>query len=90
MKQVLLYQPVGDVLELAPLHFEAHNAWALEFHAAGTLLMYGTFGDSVNQGAMASFTTREAAEAFVADDPFVVNGVVARHEIRDWDEVLVP
>jgi uncharacterized protein YciI len=88
MKHVLLYQPVDNVLELAPLHFEAHNAWALKFHAAGTLLMYGTFGDPASEGAMAIFTSREAADAFVADDPFMVNGVVARHEIREWDEVL--
>ena len=39
---------------------------------------------------MAIFTSREAADAFVADDPFMVNGVVARHEIREWDEVLSP
>ena len=36
---------------------------------------------------MAIFTTRAAAEAFVADDPFVVNGVVSAHEVRDWSEI---
>ena len=34
---------------------------------------------------MAIFTTREAAEAFVAGDPFVREGVVRSYEIRDWD-----
>jgi hypothetical protein len=37
---------------------------------------------------MAIFRTREAAEEFAREDPFVLNGVVARYEIRDWDEVL--
>ena len=50
--------------------------------------MYGTFGDPATQGSMAVFTTREAAQQFVEEDPFVRNGVVARHEIREWDEVL--
>ena len=34
---------------------------------------------------MAVFRTREAAEAFVAGDPFVANGVVKGHEIRGWN-----
>src|SRR3712207_7940284 len=46
-----------------------------EFHARGTLLMVGTFGDPRTEGSMAIFTTRESAEEFVADDPFVRNGV---------------
>ena len=49
--------------------------------------MVGTFADPATQGSMAIFTTREAAEAFVAGDPFVVEGVVASYEIREWDEV---
>jgi uncharacterized protein YciI len=36
------------------------------------------------------FTTREAAEEFVAGDPFVGNGVVAEWSIRSWNEVLQP
>ena len=34
------------------------------------------------------FATREAAEEFVAGDPFVANGVVRSYEIRGWDEIL--
>jgi len=37
---------------------------------------------------MAIFATREAAEEFVAGDPFVLNGVIRRWELRDWDENL--
>jgi uncharacterized protein len=35
---------------------------------------------------MAVFTTREAAEEFVRDDPFVRNSVVRRWQIRESDE----
>jgi uncharacterized protein len=35
---------------------------------------------------MAIFTTREAAEEFVAGDPFVRTGVVSGHHIREWRE----
>jgi uncharacterized protein YciI len=37
---------------------------------------------------MAIFATREGAEEFVQGDPFVLNGVVRRWEIREWNEVL--
>jgi uncharacterized protein len=85
MKAVLLYTPADDVLARAPAHFPAHLARLDEFEAAGTLLLVGTFGDPQAQGSMAIFTTREAAEAFVAGDPFVHEGVVRSYEIRDWD-----
>jgi uncharacterized protein len=39
---------------------------------------------------MGIFATRAAAEAFVRGDPFVLEGVVRRWEIRDWNEALVP
>jgi len=37
---------------------------------------------------MAVFRTREAAEEFVKDDPFVLNGVVRAWHIREWHEIL--
>lgn len=33
---------------------------------------------------MAVFTSREAAEEFAREDPFVLNGVVGRWQIREW------
>jgi uncharacterized protein YciI len=88
MKYVLLYESADDVASRAPAQFPAHKARLDEFHARGDLLMVGTFGDPQTQGSMAIFRTREAAEEFAREDPFVLNGVVARYEIRDWDEVL--
>jgi len=37
---------------------------------------------------MAIFRTREAAEEFVAGDPFVLNGVVRSHVIREWNDMF--
>ena len=88
MKYVLLYESADDVMSKAPLHFEAHVAWAGEFAERGELLQFGTFEDPQAHGSMAVFTSREAAEAFVEGDPFVRNGVVRRSEIRGWDDVL--
>lgn len=90
MKYVLFYDPVPDVLERAPAHFPAHLERIREFHGRGDLLMVGTFADPVKEGSMAIFASREAAEAFVEGDPFVLEGVVRAWEIREWDEVLAP
>ena len=87
MKYVLYYQSSPDVLQKAPLHFAAHRARWQEFASEGTLLMVGPFANP-HEGAMAIFTTREAAERFARDDPFVVNGVVSNWVVREWAEAL--
>ena len=90
MKYVLLYESAGDVAEKAPTHQAAHNAYWRPFQERGELLLIGPFGDPQSQGAMSVFTTREAAEEFARNDPFVVNGVVRSWEVREWDEAVDP
>jgi len=87
-KYVLLYESADDVRSKAPLHFPAHVARWKEFQRDGTLLMIGTFANPQDEGSMAIFTTREAAEAFATGDPFVLNGVVRRWSIREWNEAI--
>ena len=87
-KYVLVYDSSDDVLELAPRHFAAHRARYEDFHGRGLLLMIGTFADARRDGAMAVFTTCEAAEEFAAGDPFVLNEVVRAWEVREWNEEL--
>jgi hypothetical protein len=38
---------------------------------------------------MAVFRTRQAAEEFAREDPFVTNGLVARWQVREWSEILL-
>jgi uncharacterized protein len=90
VKYVLFYESADDVLSKAPAPFAAHQARLQDFHGRGEILMVGTFGAPQEQGSMAIFPTRAAAEAFVEGDPFVLNGVVRRWEIREWNEVLAP
>ena len=88
MKYVLFYESSADMPAKAPVHFAAHRARWEEFRKRGELLMIGPFGDP-REGAMAIFTTREAAQAFAESDPFVTNGVVSRWYVREWNEALV-
>ncbi|HYQ16612.1 MAG TPA: SRPBCC domain-containing protein [Polyangiaceae bacterium] len=87
-KAVVFYESSAEVMQLAPLHFPAHKARVDAFHERGELLAVGTYADP-REGSMAVFTDRTAAAAFVAADPFVLHGVVAKHTIKDWKETLL-
>src|SRR5262245_13707293 len=87
-KFVVFYAGSDRVAELAPIHFPAHKARVDEFIARGELLMVGTFADPIADGSMAVFSTQDAAERFVAEDPFVLNEVVGGYEIKQWNETL--
>jgi uncharacterized protein YciI len=89
VKYVLFYELAEGAGALAMEHFPAHRARIDEFHRRGLLLLVGTFGDEP-VGAMAVFTSREAVDEFMAEDPFLRNGVVGHHRIREWDEILQP
>ena len=90
MKYVVFYESADDLAARAPAHFAAHAARYQEFVERGELLMIGPFGNPQEEGSMAVFTTRAAAEDFVAGDPFVLQGVVKAWHIREWNEALVP
>ena len=68
------------------MHFAAHRARWAEFQASGTLPLIGPYSDQ--SGALAVFTTREAAEEFARGDPFVLNGVVRDWSVKEWLEAL--
>lgn len=87
MKVVMFYEVAPDGMTRAAANFPAHRARLDEFHARGVLLMAGPFA-APGRGAMGVFTTREAAEEFIAGDPFVLNGVVGKYKLEEWNEVL--
>jgi hypothetical protein len=37
---------------------------------------------------MGVFRTREAAEEFIAEDPFVTSGAIGRWYLREWHEIF--
>jgi uncharacterized protein YciI len=84
---VLFYESADDVMSRAPAHFVAHRARLTEFKERGELRHVGVFADPQRDGSMAIFTTREAAEAFVAGDPFVLEGVVRSWTVKEWHEI---
>jgi uncharacterized protein len=82
-RYVLLYESADDVLSKAPALFPAHRERLDAFHGRGQLLAVGTFGDPQAEDSMAIFSTREAAEEFAREDPFVLGGVVRSWQVRE-------
>ena len=89
MAKFLLIYVNGD-LSKAPANFPAHRELWHTYAGRGTLLMVGPVLGAASVGALAVFTTREAAEEFARDDPFVASGVVASWSVAEWKEALVP
>lgn len=84
----MLYTSADHVGEKAGPHFAEHWARCEQFHQDGRLELVGTFADPQQDGSMAIFSTREAAEEFIAGDPFVIHGVVASWRILEWNEAF--
>ena len=87
MKVVMFYEVAPDGMPKARENFPGHRARLDEFHRRGVLLMAGPYANPL-EGALAVFTSREAAEEFIQGDPFVMNGVVGKWSLREWNEVL--
>lgn len=87
MKYALYYETAGAPIEELQRVFPAHRDNWMPYVERGELLMIGPFSD--RSGALAIFTTREAAEACAATDPFVLEGLVSNWSIREWQEALV-
>ena len=86
-KFLMIYEATPDGLARAREHLLAHRDRLDQFHARGTLLMAGPVMDGSGR-AFGVFTSREAAEEFIAGDPFTVHQVVTRWTVADWNEVL--
>jgi len=88
MKAVVIYEPSGTPRDAIMAVFPRHKVLIDEFAGRGEILGIGAFAGGA-EGSMGIFKDRASAEAFVARDPFVLEGLVKKYAIRDWsDEML--
>ena len=66
--------------------YPRHKAVVNKYIAKGEVIGIGPFGD---RGNMAIFKNREAAEEFVKEDPFILEGLVKSFVIRDWNDNML-
>ena len=87
MKTVVIGESSGASMETIMAVFPGHKKIVDKFIAQGVVIGIGPFTD---RGNMAIFRTREAAEAFSKEDPFILEGLVKSFVIKDRDDSLIP
>ena len=85
----LFYDVVDDyVARRVPLRQE-HLKLAADAHARGELVMGGAFADPANKVLMVfRCEDRSVVESFARLDPYVIQGLVTRWEVRPWTVVI--
>jgi len=86
MKAVVIGEPSGATMEIIMSVYPRHKAVVDKYIAKGEVIGIGPFGD---RGNMAIFKAREAAEQFVKEDPFILEGLVKSFVIRDWNDTML-
>jgi uncharacterized protein YciI len=87
MKAVVIGEPSGATMETIMSVYPRHKLVVDKYIAKGEVIGIGPFGD---RGNMAIFKTRAAAEQFVTEDPFILEGLVKSFAIRDWNDTILP
>ena len=86
MKAVVIGDSAGKTMEEVMAVYPRHKAVVDACIARGEVIGIGPFAGG---GNMAVFRTREAAEAFTKQDPFILEGLVKSFVIRDWNDEML-
>ena len=88
MLYVVIGTGAGKSREEIMAVYPRHKAFLDEFIARGEVVGAGPFTDPAG-GNMAIFRSREAAEAFAKNDPFLLEGVAREYQIKDWADGML-
>jgi uncharacterized protein len=85
----LTYYLVNDYLARRAEFRENHLQLAREAHARGELILAGAFSEPADR-ALLVFRAPDSSvvEKFIASDPYAMQGLVTRWEIRPWNVVI--
>jgi uncharacterized protein YciI len=86
MKTVVIGEPSGVTMETIMSVYPRHKTIVDTYIAKGEVIGIGPFAD---KGNMAIFRTRAAAEEFVKEDPFILEGLVKLFVIREWNDTML-
>ena len=85
----LIYYLVDDYLFRRTQFRERHLRLVQDAHGRGELVLAGAFRDPADRALLIfRVKNKEVIEEFIRDDPYVINGLVTRWEIRPWSVVI--
>ncbi len=88
MKAVVIGESSGASMETVMAVYPRHKAIVEKYIERDEVIGIGPFGDS-GRGNMAIFKTRAAAEQWVKEDPFILDGLVKSFVISDWNDTML-
>ena len=85
----MIYDLVDDYMARRGAFREEHLKMAADAHARGELVLGGAFADPPDKALMIfRVDDSKVAETFARKDPYVLNGLVKRWEVRPWTVVI--
>lgn len=85
----LIYYVVDDYITRRATYRDEHLRLAREANKRGELLLAGAFSEPADRALLVFRSSNTSLiEDFVRNDPYVVNGLVTRWEIRPWAVVI--
>ena len=88
MKAVVIGIGNGASMDAIMAVYPRHKTVVDAFVDRGEVIGIGPFTDK--GGNLAIFRSREAAERFVEQDPFLLEGLIKSYEIREWADQMLP
>ena len=85
---VVIGTSAGKSREAIMAVYPRHKAFLDDFVSRGEVVGVGPFLDPAG-GNMAVFRSRAAAEAFAAGDPFLLEGLIAGYQVKDWGDQML-
>lgn len=87
MKTVVIGEGAGASMETIMSVYPRHKIVVDKWIQKGEVIGIGPFVDK--GGNMAIFRTRAAAEQFVTEDPFILEGLIKSFTIKDWNDTMI-
>jgi uncharacterized protein len=86
---LLVYHVIDNYVARRTPYREEHLLLAREARNRGELILGGALADPVDMALLVFRTdSKTVVEQFVHRDPYVLNGLVSRWEIRPWTVVI--
>lgn len=85
----LIYYVVDDYISRRSSYRDEHLRLAREANHRGQLVLAGAFSEPADRALLVFRASHKSViEDFIHKDPYVVNGLVVRWEIRPWTVVV--
>jgi uncharacterized protein YciI len=85
----LIYELVDDYLPRRAAFRQEHLGLATAAHERGEIVLAGAFADPPDRALLIFHgIDRNVAESFARKDPYVLQGLVKKWEVRPWTVVI--